>query len=108
MQLDVGTLAAMLDERRYGECRDAASDLLRTRDLPEAERAQVFLALSYSLSALQSGQEAIGPAELAVYFSRQSGDYDLLGRALCHLATLYHESGLQKRAAGCLDEYFHY
>jgi len=104
--MDVSALAALLDEQRFGDCRDAANELLCTCDLPEAEKAQVFLALSYSLSALQSGQEAIGPAELAVYFSRQAGNYDLLGRSLCHLALLYHESGLHKRAVACLEEYF--
>ncbi|HWI53417.1 MAG TPA: hypothetical protein VNT01_14845 [Symbiobacteriaceae bacterium] len=106
--MEISTLAALLDEQRYGDCRDAANELLRTCSLPDADRAQVFLALSYSLSALQSGQEAVSPAELAVYFSRQAGDYDLLGRILCHLAMLYHELGLHKRAAACLDEYFQY
>ncbi|HYF93815.1 MAG TPA: hypothetical protein VD969_16505 [Symbiobacteriaceae bacterium] len=106
--MDVSTLAVMLGERRYGECRDAASQLLQARDLTEPEKAQVFLALSDSRYALHAGQEAIGPAELAVYFGRQGGDYDLVGRALCHLATLYHESGLQKRAVNCLDEFFQY
>lgn len=104
--MDVSTLAAMLEERRFADCRDLASELLRTRDLTNEEKAQVFLALSYSLSALHSGQEAISPAELAVYFSRQAGDYDLYGRALCHLSTLYHQSGLHKRAIGCLNDFF--
>lgn len=106
--MDIGALAALLDERRFGDCRDAAAALLRTGELDDGTRAQVFLALSYSLAALQSGQEALGPAELGVYFGRQAGDYDLVGRALCHLATLCHESGLYKRAIACLDEYFQY
>ncbi|HYF80390.1 MAG TPA: hypothetical protein VD973_25045 [Symbiobacteriaceae bacterium] len=106
--MDVGALAALLDERRFGDCRDAALTLLRSSDLDDGARAQVFLALSCSLAALQSGQEALGPAELGVFFGRQAGDYDLVGRALCHLATLCHESGLYKRAIACLDEYFQY
>ncbi|HWI65234.1 MAG TPA: hypothetical protein VNT75_25670 [Symbiobacteriaceae bacterium] len=95
-----------MEEHRFGDCRDAATELLRTADLTGGEKAQAFLALSYSLAALQSGQEAISPAELAVYFSREAGDYDLTGRALCHLAVLYGENGLGKRAVACLDEYF--
>lgn len=104
--MEVSTLAALLDAQRYGDCRDAANELLRTRDLCDGEKALVFLALSQSMLALQSGQEAIGPAELAVFFSRQAGDYDWVGQALCHLAMLYHESGLHKRATVCLAEYF--
>jgi tetratricopeptide (TPR) repeat protein len=106
--VDVGTLAALLDERRFGDCRDAATALLRTGELDDGARAQVFLALSCSLAALQSGQEALGPAELGVYFGREAGDYDLVARALCHLATLCHESGQHKRAIACLDEFFQY
>lgn len=106
--MDVGTLAALLDERRFADCRDAATALLRTGELGDGAKAQVFLALSCSLAALQSGQEALGPAELGVYFGRQAGDYDLVGRALCHLATLCHESGLYKRGIAALDEYFQY
>jgi len=78
--VDVGALAALLDERRFGDCRDAALTLLRSSDLDDGARAQVFLALSCSLAALQSGQEALGPAELGVYLGRQAGDYDLVGR----------------------------
>lgn len=104
--MNVGALAALLDERRFGDCRDAAWALLRSGELDDGARAQVFLALSCSLAALQSGQEALGPAELGVYFGRQSGDYDLVGRALCHLATLCHDAGLYKRGIACLDEYF--
>jgi tetratricopeptide (TPR) repeat protein len=106
--VDVGALASLLDERRFGECREAALGLLRTGNLSDASRAEVCLALSCSLAALQSGQEALGPAELGVYFGRQAGEYDLVGRALCHLGALCHESGLYKRGIAALDEYFQY
>jgi tetratricopeptide (TPR) repeat protein len=104
--VDVSTLATLLDERRFGECREAAESLLRTARLTDAERAQAFLALSYGLAALHDGQEALGPAELAVHFGHQSREYDITGHALCHLATLCYETRLYKRAVGCLDKYF--
>ncbi|HWH68041.1 MAG TPA: hypothetical protein VNT26_01540, partial [Candidatus Sulfotelmatobacter sp.] len=52
--LDIGLLATLLEEHRFGDCRDAATELLRTADLTGGEKAQAFLALSYSLAALQS------------------------------------------------------
>ncbi|HLN62668.1 MAG TPA: hypothetical protein VK464_14070 [Symbiobacteriaceae bacterium] len=99
-------LGDLLSERRYGECRELAETILRRGSLTDGERGIVYLALSSSLAALHSNQEALGPGELAVYFSRCAGEHDLLGRALCHLAEVYHENGLYKRAVGCLDEYF--
>jgi tetratricopeptide (TPR) repeat protein len=105
--MDLSMLAALLEERRFSECRAAAEQLLSDTGLAEADRAQAFLALSCSLSGLHTVQAAIGPAELAVLLSRQSGDYDLMGRSLCHLAMLYQQSGLHQRAADCLADYFH-
>ncbi|HYG58670.1 MAG TPA: hypothetical protein VD902_11490, partial [Symbiobacteriaceae bacterium] len=98
-----GSLATLLDEGRYTECRQAAERLLREPDLADIERAQACLALSHSLMGLHDSQEAMAPGELAVYFGRRAGAYDLVGRALCHLAALYHENRLQKRAVACLE-----
>jgi tetratricopeptide (TPR) repeat protein len=103
--MDVSELAALLEDRRFGECRDAAAAILRQPALTDAERAQAFLALSYSQAALLDCQEALGSAELAVYFGHQSREYDVAGHALCHLAMLCYENRLYKRAVACLDEY---
>lgn len=106
--MDVGALASLLESGRYTECCQAAELLVRHAALPDADRARAFLAQSYSLGALQAYQEALAPAELAVYFSKLGGAYDVAGHALCHLAVLYHDSRLHKRAIQCLDEYFRY
>lgn len=102
----VAALSGLLGERRYGECKELAEAILRRGGLTDGDRGYVYLALSSSLSALHANQEALGPGELAVHFTRAAAEYDLLGRALCHLAAVYRENGLYKRAVGCLDEYF--
>lgn len=104
--MNVSQLASLLDEGRYAECRAEAESVLRHAPLTDQDRARAFLALSYSSAALHAGQEALGTAELAVYFSRQSGEYEVTGHALCHLAFLCYESRLYKRAVHCLEEYF--
>lgn len=106
--MDANDLAGLLDEGRYAECRSAAEELLRHASLSDAERARAFLALSYCTVALHAGQESLGPAELAVHFSRQASDYEVAAHALCHLAFLCYEHRLYKRAAQCLEEYFQY
>jgi tetratricopeptide (TPR) repeat protein len=99
-------LANLLGAERFHEAREAAEVLLHRGGLNARELAQVYLALSHSLSALQAGQEAVGPAELAAHFARESAEYDLLGRALCHLASLCYDNRLYKRALSCLEAYF--
>lgn len=101
-------LTVLLSEQRHSECLETAEQFLTKPDLPDVERAQAYLALSLSRAKLLHIQEAITPGELAAYFSRQSGAYDLLGRALCHLAVLYHETRLNQRAVGCLEQYFQF
>ncbi|HEY8346902.1 MAG TPA: hypothetical protein VIL07_06440 [Symbiobacteriaceae bacterium] len=104
--MEVADLAALLAARRYREARHAAENLLRRGDLTVLEQAQTYLSLSYSLAALHLNQEALGPAELAVHYSRMTPDYDLLGRALYHLAELCADLALHKRALACLEQYF--
>lgn len=106
--MDASELASLLDEGRYAEGRSAAEELLRHASLTDAERARAFLALSYCIAALHAGQESLGPAELAVHFSRQSSEYEVAAHALCHLAFLCYEHRLYKRATQCLEEYFQY
>jgi len=103
--VEVADLAAHLSARRYGMARLGAEELLRRGGLTPLELAQTYLVLSRSLAALRANQEALGPAELAVHYSRQSGDHDLLGRALCHLAECASDLALYKRALVCLEEY---
>lgn len=103
--MDVGALAELLAERRFTECRAEAEQLIRRPDLAEDARTQACLALSYSLAALGDCQSAIGPGELALHYARRAGDYDAVGHALCHLAAMYHDNRLHKRALACLDEY---
>lgn len=104
--VEVADLAAHLSARRFGMARLGAEELLRRGGLTPLELAQTYLVLSRSLAALRANQEALSPAELAVHYSRQAGDHDLLGRALCHLAERTADLGLHKRALACLEEYF--
>ncbi len=106
--MEIGALIDLLDAGRYTDCREAAEVLIRHGNLSPVEKAQVFLALSDSLAAMQSKQKAIGPGELAAHFCRETHQYDLLGRTLYHLGSLYHEVRLDKRALSCLQEYFRY
>lgn len=106
--MEVSALAGLLEAGRYAECIQAAEVLLRHGALPDGEKARAFLAQSYAQAALQASQEAVGPAELAVHFSRTGSVYDVAAHALCHLADLCYENQLYKRALQCLDEYFSY
>lgn len=106
--METEALARLLEAGRYADCIQAAELLLRHRALPDAERARAFLAQSYALTALQASQEAMGQAELALYFSRTAAAYDVVAHALCHLAELCYAHQLYKRALQCLGEYFHY
>lgn len=106
--MDLAQLSQLLRQGRYAECREAAETQLVRGGLDDLGSALVYLALSRSLSALHANQEALGPAELAVHYARDGGDCDVLGRAICHSAYVYHENGLSKRAASRLAEYFHY
>lgn len=104
--MEVADLAEHLSARRFEMARLGAEELLRRGGLTPLELAQTYLVLSCSLAALRANQEALGPAELAVHYSRQSGDHDLMGRALCHLAERSADLALYKRALACLEEYF--
>jgi tetratricopeptide (TPR) repeat protein len=104
--LDISYLAELLRAQRFGECREAAGTMLRRVGLSPADKAQAFLALSRSLAALHAHQESLAPAELAAHFAQEGAEYDLLGRSLCHLATVCHDNRLYKRAASCLADYF--
>lgn len=106
--MQIVALSDLLRQGRFGECRAGAETLLLQGDLDPQGLGGVYLALSRSLSALYANQEALGPAELAVHYARQCGDNDLLGRAICHSAYVYHENRLYKRAVARLAEYFYY
>ncbi|MFZ5815664.1 MAG: hypothetical protein ACOY93_10240 [Bacillota bacterium] len=106
--MEIAALSDLLRQGRFGECQERAENLLLRGGLDQKGRAAVYLALSRSLSSVHANQEALGPAELAVHYARDSGDNDLLGRAICHSAYAYHENRLYKRAAARLAEYFYY
>lgn len=106
--MEAALLSDLLRHGRYADCREVAETLLLRGGLDQWGLAVVYLALSRSLSALHANQEALGPAELAVHYARDCGDNDLLGRAICHSAYIYHETGLSKRAVARLTEYFSY
>ncbi|MFZ5827641.1 MAG: hypothetical protein ACOY94_25335 [Bacillota bacterium] len=108
MVMEIAHLSDLLREGRYGECREGAEALLLQGGLDRRGLAAVYLALSRSLSGASANQEALGPAELAVHYGRDCGDNDLLGRAICHSAYVYHENRLYKRAVARLAEYFYY
>ena len=103
----VHSLAELLQANRYRACKEAAEALLSRGALSAGEQAQVHLALSSCLAALQESQASLGPAEIAVHLAREAREYDLLGRASYHLAQVCHENRLHKRALSALDMYFH-
>lgn len=104
----VHSLADFLQANRFRECKEAAESLLRRGALSTVEQAQVYLALSRSLAALNDSQDGLGAAEIAIHLARQTQEYDLLGRACYHLAELCHDNRLYKRALTILDEYYRY
>ncbi len=101
-------LADLLRQGKYADCRAHAETLLLRGGLDQVASVEVYLALSRSLSALHSNQEAIAPGELALHFARDCGQNDLLARAICHSAYVYYENRLYKRALARLAEYFYY
>ncbi|HEY3364803.1 MAG TPA: hypothetical protein VGK74_07125 [Symbiobacteriaceae bacterium] len=106
--MEAGALEDLLRQERFGDCTAAAEGWLQRGGLTVPQKALVFWALTRSLTRAQAGQEAIGPGELAVHFSRESGQYDLLGQALVHLASVCFDNRLHRRALLALEGYFHY
>lgn len=103
--MSLAVLEGLVQLKHWQAGADVAEQLLAGANLSREDRAGVLRALCECRNRLGDPAAAIRPGHDAVLLARESGQWDLLGRALIDLAAAYYFCSHYKEAAATYREY---
>ncbi len=106
LALEVQWLKELLDQEQWDKVLQAAEQCLRRGGYSAAEYAEINYAICRARAFRQELLQAIPPGELARRLSRDTGQWDLLGKTLLVLGVAYWRTRSYDRALSTLYGFF--
>lgn len=103
------TVIDLLEHQEWSPCADLAAKALAEGGWTREQQAYINYALCRSLGNLDRYSVALQPGQFAVFLAEETGDYELLGRALSELAWVQHRiRGMEHLAVETQRRWFQY